>query len=213
MALPKTGSRTICIDNFEYRWMVRKHKENLNLAIQSATGTGQRLLVYLYPHQLYRRGIGTEWTLVRQLRVVSDGSVRRLIHHALRNGWKPQSMGIPPMKIYHWKAEEVLPQIKLPESSADEIPIKDIAMDQVSDLRLDISLDSDWRKLLFSSRENQKFEIPPSFYGLNEGSREHNLHFQAFNSGRTLDGDVVFGIQSVEFPAIVMYTTNNPGVL
>ncbi len=46
-----------------------------------------------------------------------------------------------------------------------------------------------------------------------DGYLQHGLRYAAFNDGMTEDGFIVFGIESIDFPDIVMYTTNNPSIL
>jgi hypothetical protein len=88
--------------------------------------------------------------------------------------------------------------------------VREIAVEQVSDLRFDLSLDPEWRRTLFAAEVHQRFELPADYGAIGADSREHGLRYAVFNDGWTEDGSVVFGIESVDFPNVVMYTTNNP---
>lgn len=81
----------------------------------------------------------------------------------------------------------------------------------MSDLRFDLSLDPEWRVRLFHADAYVRFDIPPDYCGISDLAREHGLRFRAFLDGRTEDGVGVFGIESADFPSVVMYTTNYEG--
>lgn len=86
------------------------------------------------------------------------------------------------------------------------------------DLVEDVSLDPIWRQRLFGAEVGRRFRfgdedlarLPARVRARIEADR---LHFACFNDGWTEDGFVVFGIESVEFPEIVAYSTNNPEIV
>ena len=101
----------------------------------------------------------------------------------------------------------------MPNINFDEKKLREIADEQVDNLRFDLSLDPEWRERLFNSPKDVKHPIEENFYGLSEESKRAGLRFAAFNEGWTEDGYVVFGIMSIDFPDIIEYTTNNPEVI
>jgi hypothetical protein len=86
------------------------------------------------------------------------------------------------------------------------------------DLLGDVSLDPTWRQRLFAAEVGRRFpfseedilRLPARLRARIEADR---LRFACFNEGWTEDGFVVFGIESVEFPEIVAYSTNNPEIV
>lgn len=81
------------------------------------------------------------------------------------------------------------------------------------DLLFDLSLDPAWRARLFAADVGTRFAIPMDYLGPSDEVRARELRFCAWNDGWTGDGFVVFGIGSVEFPRVEMFTTNNPRIL
>ena len=163
---------------------------------------------YLEPHWLYaNRGDGT-WQRTTQARAVSPKTVSKIIRHALGNGWTPSKPGRL-FQIAIWDAEQVEP---IGADLEGGVPLRSIATEQVSELCFELSLDPSWRRALFAAPVGKRFEIPGDFY-IRDGSPETGLRFAAFNAGDTEDGFVVFGIESMEFPNVVMYTTNNPKIV
>jgi hypothetical protein len=71
-------------------------------------------------------------------------------------------------------------------------------------------MDVVWRRRLMESPAHERIDVSPDFLGGASEARRHGLRFRAFNDGWTTAGAVVFGIESVEFPTVVMYTTNAP---
>ena len=86
------------------------------------------------------------------------------------------------------------------------------------DLVGDVSLDPIWRQRLFAAEVGQRFpfaeedilRLPARLRARIEADR---LQFACFNDGGTEDGFVVFGIEAVEFPELVAYSTNNPEIV
>jgi hypothetical protein len=66
---------------------------------------------------------------------------------------------------------------------------------------------------LFDAVPGQRFPICDDDCLLYQRVRECGLRFAAFNDGYTPCGFVVFGIESIDFPDVVMYTTNNPVII
>jgi lysophospholipase L1-like esterase len=81
-----------------------------------------------------------------------------------------------------------------------DIALQEIAQDIVSNLRYDISMDEKWRQRLFHAPVGQRFNIPVE--------NEYGLTFATFNDGVTDDQQWVIGIESIDFPEVVEYTTN-----
>lgn len=79
------------------------------------------------------------WAFHRQGRSLTPRDVTKIIRYGLANDWKPQSKGREPILLYAWDAECVTPATQ--EYDIDEVPLCDIAIEQVSDLRFDLSLD------------------------------------------------------------------------
>jgi hypothetical protein len=182
----------------------------LNVTVQHGSGGGSLLLAYLDPHALYRRGDRSTWSYSRQGRMVGPGLICRLINHALGNGWRADEHSQQPFEIAVWTAEDVAQGSGGSVPEPGEVHLREIATNAVSDLRFDLSLDPVWRKTLIAAAPKERYEIPPDFQGTPETARAHGLRFHVFNDGWTEDGLVVFGIESAEFPSVVMYTTNNP---
>jgi hypothetical protein len=117
------------------------------------------------------------------------------------------------LRIWAWDADQIVPcSSDLPD---DQVPIRDIAIEQVCDLQYDLSLDPTWRKRLFDAPVGERIPLPADYFGLSAKSREHDLRFSAFNDGFGDDwgGLVVFGITSLDFPDVVAYTTNNASIV
>jgi hypothetical protein len=119
--------------------------------------------------------------------------------------------GKKPLLIYTWESEQIAPGKLI--VAADEVPLRDLAIEQVSDLRFDLSLDPVWRRTLFNAKPFERFELPTDYSALTDQVREYGLRFAVFNDGWTECGFVVFGIESIDFPEVVMYTTNNPAII
>ena len=211
MALPKKNSRSITVDQTRYRWLVTMHQRVLNLTIEAEDEPGQTLQAFFQPHDQFKRKTGGEWAFYRQGRSLTPRDVSRIIRHGLANDWQPHSRGRKPIRFYTWDAERIAPSADATES--DEVALRDVAIDQVSELRFDVSLDPHWRKTLFEADSFKRFAIPQDYVGIRSEARECGLRFAAFNDGYTECGFVVFGIESVDFPDIVMYSTNNPAIL
>ena len=95
MAIPKTGSRIICVDNIAYRWLIRRKATYeqeccadgfLNVAIELAASPRTTLLVWTnHPHpQSYFAPTVTP---------VTPSHITKWIREALEKGWKPEENG------------------------------------------------------------------------------------------------------------------------
>ena len=211
MTLPRKKSRLIEVDSKKYRWLISKRSGTINLSIEVAEHSGQLLQICFEPHDSYKRGTDNQWERVKQGVSVTPKLVNQIIQHGLVNGWHPNETGKTPFYIYIWKADDFIPE--LPEPNHNELRLKDMAIEQVSNLRFDLSLDPLWRKQLFDAPIYQRFALPSDYFALTEDVRNCGLRFAAFKDGWKDDGFVVFGIESVDFPDLVMYSTNNPEII
>ncbi|BDM78772.1 hypothetical protein [Acaryochloris marina] len=211
MALPKKKSRSITVDDTRYRWMVSIHQHVLYLTIEAEDDPGQTFQALFEPHDQFKREADENWSFHRQGRSLTPRDVTKIIRYGLANNWKPQSKGQKPILLYAWDAERVAPGAQNPDTN--EVPLRDIAIEQVSDLRFDLSLDPYWRKTLFAAELFKRFTLPEDYFGISNRARDCGLHFAVFNDGYTECGFVVFGIESVDFPDVAMYTTNNPSII
>lgn len=211
MTLPRKKSRTLTVDDTKYRWLVSMHQGVIHVTVESDDDPGQLLQSFFEPHDQFKRKTDGNWSFHRQGRSITPDVVGRIIRHGLANGWEPSSKGQKPIQIHTWDADNIAPEsIGVAD---DEVALKDLAMEQVSDLCYDLSLDPEWRKTLFDATDDKRFPIPDNYLPLSDRVRECGLRFAAFNDGWTECGFVVFGIESVDFPNIVMYTTNNPSIV
>ena len=206
MALPKKKTRGIEVDGAAYRWLVSCRRGMIHVSVQRSDGEGQLLQAELSPHRTYLPGQTGGWTRVGQGRTVTPKLVSHLIRHARKNGWQPETPG-PRFRLSSWEADALADP---PSIDGPGLPVRQIAIDQVSDLRFDLSLDPEWRRTLFGAEPLERFALPADYGAIGAASREHGLRYAVFNDGWTEDGFVVFGIESVDFPDVVMYTTNNP---
>ena len=211
MTLPKKNSRTLTVDAARYRWLVSVHHGVLHLTVESADEPGQTLQAFFQPHDQFKRKNDGQWSFHRQGRTITPETVARIIRHGIANGWEPRSPGKKPIQFHAWDTDKVTPAPS--REAVGEVPLKDVAIDQVGNLRFDLSLDPQWRKTLFESPPLQRFLLPEDYLALSSRARQCGLRFAVFNDGWTDDGYVVFGIESVDFPDVVMYTTNNPAII
>lgn len=211
MTLPRKGSRTITVDEIRYSWMVSVRDHTLNLTIEAAGSPGQVLQARFEPQDQFRRNRDGKWSFCRQGRSLTPTDVTKIVKYGLANDWQPLSKGRKPIQLYVWDSEEVAPGTFV--SQEGEVPLRDIAIEQVSDLRFDLSLDPHWRKILFAAEPFTRFSLPDDYFGIRSTARDHGLQFAVFNDGTTECGFVVFGIESIDFPSVVMYTTNNPAII
>ncbi|GAB5406145.1 MAG: hypothetical protein Aurels2KO_43760 [Aureliella sp.] len=212
MALPKKKSQLITVNDIEFRWLVTFRNGVLHLTVDPEETGGQLLQAVFEPHDGYVRS-HTGWDRKTQRRQIKPSTVHRIIEHASTNGWKPADKCSTPFRMWAWDVDQIVPcSTDLPE---DQIPIRDIASDQVCELQFDLSLDSSWRKTLFAADVGKPFPLPDDYFALSEDSRRHGLRYQVFNDGSAdaWGGFIVFGIQSVDFPGVVAYTTNNSSIL
>jgi len=211
MVLPRKKSRMLIVDETKYRWLVSVHHGQLNLTVESNDDPGQILQAFFEPHDRFKRQTDGKWSFHRQGRSITPDVVTQIVHHGLANGWKPFSKGQKPIEIHAWDTDAIVPASI--NAEGDGVAIKDLAIDQVGDLRFDLSLDPHWRKILFNASQFQRFPLPDNYCALSDRVRECKLRFAVFNAGWTECGFVVFGIESVDFPDVVMYTTNNPTIV
>lgn len=211
MTLPKKNSRTLTVDATKYRWLVSVHHGVLHLTVESADDPGQILQAFFEPHDRFKRKNDGKWSFHRQGRSIAPNNVIRIIRHGIANGWQPSSKRQKPIQIHSWDTDKVAPA--LIDTADDEVPLRDLAIDRVSDLRCDLSLDPHWRKTLFDAPAFKRFPIPDDYFALSDRVRECGLRFAVFNDGWTECGFVIFGIESVDFPEVIMYTTNNPTII
>ncbi|MEM7244037.1 MAG: hypothetical protein AAF533_01770 [Acidobacteriota bacterium] len=207
MTLPTKGSRRLVHDGTAYRWLLTSRQDLLHLTVELDEEPGQVLRAFFEPHDQYRRGEDRRWSFHRQGREVTPSLVSRVVGHGLANGWEPAVRGKPPLEIYTWQVED-LPKV---ETSEDEVALREIAAAEVTDLLFDISTDAAWRQRLFDAPVHQRISIPEE--ELSRRVRGLGLRFAVFNDGWLGDGFVVFGIESVDFSHVVMYTTNNASII
>lgn len=82
MALKKAGSRSITVDGATYRWAFADNGDVWNVSIQSATGSGQKLVL--------------SWpTYPRPTQSITPSLVARAIHQGLAADWAPSIDGPP----------------------------------------------------------------------------------------------------------------------
>ena len=212
VALPKKNSHLITVDDIVFRWLVTFRSDVLHLTVDLEDSGGQLLQAVFEPHDGYVRS-HTGWERKAQRRQIKPSTVRRIIEHASANGWTPTEKCSTPFRMWAWNVDQIVPcPNDLPD---DQVPIRDIASEQVCDLQFDLSLDSSWRETLFGADVGKPFPLPDDYFALSDKSRAHGLRYQVFNDGSADDwgGFIVFGIQSVDFPDVVAYTTNNSSIL
>ena len=158
MALPKKKSRTLTVDETHYRWLVSMNHGVLHLTVEAAESAGQILQAFFEPHNQFKRRHDGRWLFHRQGRSIAPNHVARIIRHGLANGWQPFARGRKPMQIHTWNADKVAPApIKVADN---EVPVRELAIDQVRDLRFDVSLDPYWRKILFDAPTFKRYMLP-----------------------------------------------------
>lgn len=208
MTIPRKGSRRIEVDGQCYRWITSFRRGVINITIERSESTWPVVLAHFEPHDSYQRDHFGAWKFSHQGRQITPRVVERLIRHAHANGW---SSCQEPLSLYTWQTDSLTP-IAISKND-DEARLKDMAIDQVSDLRYDLSLDPAWRKRLFASPVHQRIDIPADYYALSDQVQAAGLRFAAYNDGDSGDGFVVFGIESLDFPHVAMFTTNNPAII
>jgi hypothetical protein len=213
MTLPKKKSRKIQVDGKEYRWLISKRKETIELSIERTEISGQLMQVSFESHNSYKKDANLQWQRVRQDTSITPQIVKQIIQHGLANGWKPEERRKPLFYLSIWQAERFISE--LPELSDEELRLRDLAWEEVNNLRYEFSLDSKWRKQLFEASNSHRFLLPEDYLGLSQQARDCGLQIAVFNDGWTESGFIVFGIESVDFPEpdIVTYTFNNPDII
>ncbi|MDR1888354.1 MAG: hypothetical protein LBQ81_03085 [Zoogloeaceae bacterium] len=99
MAIPKTGSRKISVEGYEYRWLIRKKATYsqadygigcLHVAIDLLHEPGTTAVIVTdYPHP-------QDWATV-EVRPVIPFDVSNWILRAIELGWAPSAKGSPMM--------------------------------------------------------------------------------------------------------------------
>ena len=205
MTLPRRGSRILTHGERRYRWRVSTVEGQLQLVVHDDEDSGQVLLARFERHDRYQRTPEGDWSRVSQGRTITPEVVRRMIDHGLVNGWRPLESG-PPIAVRTWASDEVAP---LPSRAGAGVAARDLAIEQIGDLRFDLSLDPDWRRILLNAEIGRRYPVPADYGPLRREVRALGLRFAVFNDGEIEDGWVVFGIESVDFPDVAMYTTNS----
>lgn len=186
--------------------MVSRGAGRLHLSVQRSGGRLLRAAFSTIP--LHRRDSSGALRGGEQGRRIGPGTVAAVIRHARANGWRPDDPGTP-LVLPFGVVDGVRPLVY---DAARGEPLEHIATEQVASLRYDVSLDPRWRSLLLAERSDARHPIPERYHGLSADSKKHSLRYEVFRAGETVDGLVVFGIASVEFPHVVMHTYNNPRV-
>jgi hypothetical protein len=198
--MAKRGSRTISVGGATYRWTVSTSSGYLRLIAELKDGPGQRLVAWFLHHDSYVRDQVGRWQRAAQLRTLSPALVRETFLLALKRGWEPDAKGAGVFNL--WEAEERFP---LSGPQGQGVQLKEVAREIVGDLLFDVSVDVEWRDRLFRSQPGQRFEVPRD--------NEFGLRFAAYLDGWTPDGMWVIGIESTDFPDVVMHTFNGGGFL
>lgn len=217
MTLPQKGTRRITVDGEAYRWVVSVRRGAIRVAVEHAEVPGQRLDAYFECHDTYTRDASGDWRFKSQGRSIKPRIVQQLIREALRRGWQPTQRGLKPLMIND--THRVFSAPEAPPSSRDreDVRIKDVASEHISDLMFDVSLDPKWRSKLLNATVQQRFELPEDYVAsldrsLSERVHGYGLRFAVFNDGFTDDGWFVIGIECTQFKDVVMFSTNNPAV-
>lgn len=208
MTLPRKKSHAITVDEKHYRWMVSHTQGYLNLTVEEEEVPGQILQVHFHPHDMYLKKTDGKWERSRQGLAITPKTVNRLVKHAKINGWEPEGKkGV--FRLWEWS--QGMPETRVEEKEG-EVPLKEIAWDEVNDLRGGVSMDPDIRNPLLKGGPGWKIELPESYPSISERSRELGLRYCVINGGYAGDGFVVFVIQSVQFPEISSFTVNGADV-
>jgi hypothetical protein len=199
MGLPRKGSRRITIDGADYRWLVTVRRGSLHLTVE-AEEPGQRLVSHFRFHDEYQDTGEGGWRFHHQGRRITSGVVKRVIAMRFEKGWRPREQGLPALELMEAEWALPVPPEPVTGEEAPTVRLKEIADDAASEWLLSVSLDPEWRQRLFQAPVHQRFALP--------ADEQHGLHYQAFSDERTDDGWVVFGVECVEFPDVVHYSTN-----
>lgn len=195
MGLARKGSRTISAGGAAYRWTVSAGGSHLRLVAELAGDPGRRLVAWFLHHDCYARDRIGRWQRTDQLRTIGPALVRETILLAIDRGWEPAAKGAGVFNLRD--AEERFP---IAEQPGRGVQLKEVAREIVGDLRHDVSIDTKWRRKLFHSEPGQRFEVPRD--------NEYGLRFAAYFDGWTSGGLWVIGIESLDFPDVVMFTCN-----
>lgn len=77
MAIAKKGTRSIRVDDVEYRWVVQPDDEpGLGIVVECTENPGQRIIIW-----------------VDHGNIISPWLVRKAILYALEKGWQPKQKG------------------------------------------------------------------------------------------------------------------------
>lgn len=211
MTLPKKKSRNIEIDGIQYRYLISNKNDILSLSVEILENPRQLLQAFFTPHNSYKKDSAKKWKKSHQGVAITPKLVRKTIKYGLANGWNPSKKNTAVFELYTWEINSLIPQ--LPTLNSDEKRVKDISIEQVSDLRFDLSLDPNWRKKLFNADVGKKFLLPSDYFSLSQEVKDCGLSFSVFNAGWTDYGFIIFAIESVEFPDVAMCTVNNPEII
>lgn len=211
MTLPQKKSRNIEIDGVKYRWLISKKNDTISLSIETQENAKQLLQAFFEPHDSYKRDSNNKWKKVEQGVSITPKLVEKVIKHGLTNGWNPNQKSKKEFYFHTWETDKMISQIPILDS--DEIRLRDIVIEQVSDLRFDFSLDPEWRKKIFNAEIGRQFILPSKYLGLSREVQDLGLKFAVCNYGWTDYGFIIFAIASVEFPDIEMFTVNNPEII
>ncbi|MEM6753842.1 MAG: hypothetical protein AAF630_12800 [Cyanobacteria bacterium P01_C01_bin.38] len=195
MGLPKKGTRRINVANINYRWNVSSDGSYLWLTIAREKDTGQRLIAGFSCLKSYVRDSNGNWCCIAQNRVINPSLVRSVILTGLEKGWKAVKPNTGVFNLFDNVKDFPITE---PEN-VKGVLLQEIALEIIVDILFDISMDEEWRLLLFHAPMGKRFDIPLE--------NEYDLKFAAFNDG--WGGDFwVIAIESQDFPAIVEYTYN-----
>jgi len=97
MALPKKGSRTIIVEDYNFRWMASGNDGWIDLYIEAKDTKGQLLKAKFYYHHKETK---TERMGLKQQFVVTPDIVRQTIILGKKEGWNPKKID-KPINLHH----------------------------------------------------------------------------------------------------------------
>ena len=94
MAISKKKSRKIVVDGQAYRWAVSEDSGYSVVVVQSDLGSGQKL------EALLDWACRTSTATGAGVRIpeITPAMVSQLVRSALREGWRSEARGVPPLK-------------------------------------------------------------------------------------------------------------------
>lgn len=202
MTIPKKNSRSITIDDQQYRWVVSVRDNLLNLVVEATDDPGQRLQAYFQCRDLYVRGESGDWTYVAQKQSIRPSHVRRVVKAALKQGWQPNKKGGPFIVRDAANVAQTIDTEEIDyrrvEENAKKAYIKDIARDFLwTYMALTLCMDATMNDKLTNCEPTERIEIA------DDKMRQLGLTFCAFKDSFTSEGRMVVGLQCNEFPEIV----------